>query len=115
MVPTTGKEARQLGMLRYFTGIVCKRGHLSERYAADGHCVACDNQRNKPDEQRKKAINNYYVNHKDKCISASFKWRQASGKSYEYTKRARAKNPSLVSVVVIPDFSSKLTIVVAVP
>lgn len=96
MTTKTGKEARQLGMPRYFTGILCKRGHLSERYAVGGQCVACDNERVRPDEQRKKITKNYYENNKKKCIETSSKWRKSSGKGYEYTKRARVKNPSLI-------------------
>lgn len=34
-------QARGLGLLRYFTGVPCCRGHRSERRAYDGHCLAC--------------------------------------------------------------------------
>lgn len=29
------------GLPRYFTGKICNRGHLSERYTSDGNCVEC--------------------------------------------------------------------------
>jgi 5-methylcytosine-specific restriction endonuclease McrA len=96
MLPKTGKEARQLGLPRYFTGLLCKRGHLSERYSVGGQCVDCDNKRERPEGQRRAAIKRYYEENKEKCMVASQKWRSVSGKSYEYTKRSRAKNPSLV-------------------
>ena len=35
------KEAQERGLERYFTGVPCKRGHTSERYAT-GDCVACN-------------------------------------------------------------------------
>lgn len=94
MIAKSGKEAKLLGQPRYFTGVACKRGHVSERYTNSGHCIECDNARIRPEEQRKKAIDNYYKRHKQKCMDASNKWRKASGMSYEYTKRSRAKNPS---------------------
>lgn len=96
MLPKTGKEARALGLQRYFTGIKCKRGHVSERYAQSGHCVECDNSRVKPDEQRKLVSKRYYETNKEKCKAATKKWKTKSGKSYEYTRRARLKNPGLM-------------------
>lgn len=35
------RDARRLGMQRYFTGQPCARGHLSERYTITGNCIAC--------------------------------------------------------------------------
>lgn len=33
--------AKQRGLLRYFDGTRCKRGHLSDRYVSTGYCVEC--------------------------------------------------------------------------
>jgi hypothetical protein len=96
MIAKTRKEANLLGQPRYFTGLVCKRNHVSERYSNSGHCIACDNERTRPAEQRKAATKNYYEANKQKCMDASAKWRKASGMSYEYTKRSRARNPALI-------------------
>ena len=96
MMPKTGKEARAVGAPRYFTGVACKRGHLSERYSNSGHCVQCDNERIKPIEQRQKAIKNYYENNAEKCAEATKKWKQKSGKGYAYVKASIARNPSLM-------------------
>ncbi len=41
VMPKTRREARELGVNRYFTGILCKRGHLSERRTSDGSCMEC--------------------------------------------------------------------------
>ncbi len=95
MLPKTGKEARAIGALRYFTGVACKRGHFSERYSDGGHCVQCDKERVKPKEQRATATKNYYERHKEKCMTATKAWKAKSGMAYEYTKRARKKNPGL--------------------
>lgn len=108
MLPKTGKEARQLGLPRYFTGLLCKRGHLSERYSTGGHCVDCDNKRERPEEQRKAAVNRYYEKNKEKCMAASHKWRSGSGKSYEYTKRRREKNIGLANAFNAKRHASKM-------
>ena len=38
----TKKEARELSLIRYFTGKPCKRGHISERNVNQGHCCECN-------------------------------------------------------------------------
>lgn len=35
------KEAKALGLKRYFTGKPCKWGHISERSTSDGQCFGC--------------------------------------------------------------------------
>ena len=37
----TRAEARVQGLIRYFTGKPCKRGHLSERHTSTGNCLEC--------------------------------------------------------------------------
>jgi hypothetical protein len=39
--PKTGKEARETKSPKYFTGLECKYGHISPRYAHNGQCVKC--------------------------------------------------------------------------
>ena len=39
------REAFRLGMKRFFTGLLCKRSHDSERLTSSGTCVACSNAR----------------------------------------------------------------------
>ena len=41
MLPSTAREAKSLGLTRYFTGAPCRYGHVSERSAATRGCVAC--------------------------------------------------------------------------
>lgn len=38
-------DARRLGMLRYFTGVPCKHGHVAERFVGNSECVECMNAR----------------------------------------------------------------------
>lgn len=37
----TKRIARSTGLKRYFTGVPCVNGHLSERYVSTGHCIDC--------------------------------------------------------------------------
>ena len=36
------KDAKLLGINRYFTGKLCKYGHISERRVSSGHCIECE-------------------------------------------------------------------------
>lgn len=40
-LPASAKEARALGVTRYFTGKPCKRGHVSPRRTSCGGCIEC--------------------------------------------------------------------------
>lgn len=44
------QEAIELGLVRYFTGEACKRGHVAERYTLGGGCTEC--QRELVEKQR---------------------------------------------------------------
>lgn len=46
------KEAKELGLYKYFTGEPCAHGHLSERYVANGHCTTCQNGKSRTAEAR---------------------------------------------------------------
>jgi hypothetical protein len=52
-LPTTRIKARELGMRKYFTGKICKNGHLDIRYVENG-CRSCNTV---------KVENHYYKNH----------------------------------------------------
>jgi hypothetical protein len=40
-LPTTRKEAKQIGAEHYFTGLVCKHGHTVKRITKSGACISC--------------------------------------------------------------------------
>lgn len=53
----TRKEAKILGLRRYFTGLPCKHGHVAQREISNGCCVECkriwtENWRKKPENER---------------------------------------------------------------
>jgi hypothetical protein len=47
-------DAIELGLDRYYTGKLCRCGHDSERYTANGHCVTCQSDYAKTDKARRK-------------------------------------------------------------
>jgi len=36
-------QAATSGLFRFYTGRLCKEGHLAERYVSNGQCVTCNN------------------------------------------------------------------------
>ena len=53
----TRKEAKLLGLRRYFTGLPCKHGHIVQRETTNGCCVECkrvwtEKWRNKSEDER---------------------------------------------------------------
>lgn len=40
-LPPTPKAAKAAGVVHYYTGRLCKRGHDSKRFASTAQCVAC--------------------------------------------------------------------------
>ena len=39
------EEARAQGLKRFFTGVPCKQGHISERIVSSGSCMECNRER----------------------------------------------------------------------
>lgn len=46
-MPASRDEAIDAGEVFYYTGLPCKRGHLSPRYTSSGQCVVCTNEKAK--------------------------------------------------------------------
>jgi len=51
-LPSTRKEALRVRSTRYFTGLACVHGHMSDRYTATGGCCECVNKRTLISEHR---------------------------------------------------------------
>lgn len=61
--PKTGKEAREKGINKYFTGIPCKFGHIAPRRAHNGQCMECGHAaviKNRNTDKGKLAASAYY-------------------------------------------------------
>lgn len=75
MVAKSPKEAKALGLTRYFTGVPCKRGHVAERFATTAACVECMRGhfaawREKNAEADRKASREWQKNNREKVIAS---------------------------------------------
>lgn len=68
----TRAEAKARGLKRYFTGTVCKYGHISERHVGKGQCIECHrlNYRESMEERRAYA-KQYYVDNRARIIAST--------------------------------------------
>lgn len=72
------RQAKVSGLLRYFTGKVCRNGHTAERYTNSGHCVGCvaeqraEWQKTHPEKTRE-AWQKYQANNPEKCRAAALR------------------------------------------
>ena len=79
----TREEAYARGVVHYFNNIPCFKGHLSYRYTSTGHCVMCNQIKEKlkpkkepkPKKERK-------VKNKDAINEYAKKWRAANPERY---------------------------------
>lgn len=59
MKPTISKEdAQKQGLKRYFTGLLCKNGHLEERFVSTRQCMQCSRDKAKAYAKTDKSRNN---------------------------------------------------------
>lgn len=79
-------EARELGLKRFFTGIPCKHGHISERYVINNACKECElikgRARYNADPEQARSRTNRYREANPEKVSAYAK---------EYRERSREK------------------------
>lgn len=53
--PSTPEVALALGLTRYFTGALCRNGHIAPRRTQNGDCVVCRMNREKRRKARRTA------------------------------------------------------------
>lgn len=94
------KEAKRLGLKRYFTGKPCKHGHIAERKVCDWMCMECNRIKYKDWLSRNRAEKNakdakWYAENKDRAHAAAKRWKE-SNKDYvaHITKGWRKRNHS---------------------
>lgn len=77
------KEAKEQSLKNYYTGVACRRGHLSERNVSKGECLEC----------KKVAGKKWYEENKEAAIERA-KTRYESNKErlLEYHKEYREKH-----------------------
>ena len=80
-------EAKNLGLTRYFTGVPCSKGHISERLTYNWMCAQCNLDHVK---------NRYKKNPKKTIIRATQHNRNNPEKAREQRKKWKLKNPNKV-------------------
>lgn len=81
------QDARQAGLVRFFTGQQCKRGHIAERFVSDGTCVSC---------RAERSLARYHAD-KETWQAREKAWRtENADKKREYLKKWRSDNPEKV-------------------
>lgn len=93
------KEAKELGLKRYFTGKPCKHGHIEERYTSNKGCKGClkvrsSEYRNENKDKVKESLKAWRDKNKDHVKDYDRK-RYEEDKKYfsEKNKRWHKKNP----------------------
>ena len=77
----TRKEAKALGLKRYFTGKPCKHGHVCERQVSSKGCVECESHRNNSGERRERrreSLRKWILNNYEQYLENSRRWRQTN-------------------------------------
>jgi len=97
----TRKEAKVSGMIRYFTGKVCRNNHIAERYVNSGHCVQCVAQQRQEwqkahPEKTRLSWQKYQTTNSEKCRAASLR---AYYKNPECNRLWRKQNPDKVKQI----------------
>ena len=57
-LPNTRQDARKIDSKSYFTGLLCKQGHVAKRWTATGNCSEC----------QRKHTDNWTLTNKDKHL-----------------------------------------------
>ncbi len=87
----TRKEARTKGLKRYFTGVPCKHGHISERFVVNCLCYTCRKWSRRSAECRSKPRVSEAVR-KAKAQAANSAWRAANPeKARRIARESQAK------------------------
>lgn len=82
------KEAKSLGLKRYYTGKPCSKGHSVERRTANGVCLACENTE-EAKETARICSRRHYVKNRDKILLQHEVWRR---KNKDYRKNHYEEN-----------------------
>ena len=77
------KEAKEQGLVRYFTGKSCKHGHIAERQVANGCCLTCNSlkARKYHADNRDKILEQqrvYRIENRDRLKSELSAWKSAN-------------------------------------
>lgn len=101
-LPKTREQARQEISKAYFTGLVCKQGHIAKRWTATGNCSECQKERtanwakNNPD----KHLSYRQSDKRRKSTNESSKRHYAKNKVYYIVKDAKRRAQKLLATTI---------------
>lgn len=114
-MPLTSTEAKRLGLSMYFTGVPCKNGHVTSRYASSAECFFCRKDKNqsvavkekqtawalKNNEQRSAIGKERYERNKVwQQLRTQAKWVANKEKVTETNNRWSANNPEKMRLII---------------
>jgi len=114
-MPLTSTEAKRLGLSMYFTGVPCKNGHVTSRYASSAECFFCRKDKNASpamkakqiewaasnQEQKLKAGKERYERNKTwQQLRTQMKWVAKKEKVIETNNRWAKNNPEKFRLIV---------------
>lgn len=95
----TRPTAKTHGLKKYFTGLPCKQGHISEKYTTSGSCIQCFRIRGSS-EARVQYEREYYRANRERVLVRSQKYHARNRqRNIENAKRWIARNPEKRRIV----------------
>lgn len=102
-LPKSPSKAKELNSLYYYTGKMCKNGHINKRLTSNAGCVDClkerkDLFRKQPENKEKEAKTKraWYELNRDKELIRMKKWREMNKESHlANLKKYRKSNPQI--------------------
>lgn len=86
------EEAKSRGLMHFFTGKICKHGHVSKRFVSNGHCYEC-NLANRPFRKKYEASHQYKKAKKKYDRSSKGRYSNAARKKrYNNTHHGKVRN-----------------------
>lgn len=95
MVIISRAKAKSLGLTRYFTGITCVNGHISEHYTCDFGCCACKKIKHKEWVIKNPSTANRIGRERGKRVTAKIQYNRSQGVELPiefYNRKFRLKN-----------------------
>jgi len=88
------KEAKNLGLLYYFTGKLCKQGHIDKRPVSSGTCYTCAKNSVKKDSKAKQRNKEWVKNNPEKMKEIRNNW-LSKNKEVKNTLTAKRRTSKL--------------------
>ena len=88
----TRDQAKEQGLIRFFTGVPCKRGHVCERHTKSGSCIECSNAKSAEWNRQNDYGKDYRAANAEKVTKTNKAWRNRNidkVRRYGLTESAR--------------------------